>query len=104
MNLVSTTPLMEYMDMLYTRLAIEMPKHLEVVQWHVEVHPPVASGLGVGTIKLVALKRTAPKSLKVSYTATMDAIERGASVSVQVLETVVDHHIKKFVDGIHNDS
>src|SRR5437764_15366522 len=98
-DMISTTPLAEYIDMLYTRLAIEMPRHEAVQDWWVELHPPSGEREGVGTVHL----RANALGQRTKYVATMHAVEVGAIVDTSVLEQVVEHHIAKFVEPIERE-
>lgn len=104
-DMVSTTPLAEYLDMLYVRLAIEMAKHEHVSRWWVEVHPPMfvdgkllneEDAGKVGFIKLKAFVG----GKAVSYQADMNAVQRGMVVTTGVLERVIEMHLTKFFEAL----
>lgn len=97
-DFISLTPLAEYVEMLYVRLGIEMPKHEQVTRWWVELHPPVFTGEDVGAGFVEIRGRTKDKVL--SYRATMHAVQQGAKVSTEILETVVEHHINRFIKAL----
>lgn len=97
MQLISLTPIAEYVDLLYTRGATEL-ESIEDLNWWVELRPPT-SGSGVaGTVRLVGVYKGAKP---VRHSADMHAIQKGAAVSIEHQTTVVDMHIRKFKEEIH---
>lgn len=104
-DLARTTPLSEYVDMLYVRLAVEMPKHEHITDWWVSLHPPRWATAYFqheerdGTVGYVELHAMS-KNKRITYRADMKAAQHGARVSTEVLETVVEHHVAKFVEGM----
>lgn len=104
-DLVKTTPLMEYLDMLYTRLAIEIAKHPEVTRWWVEVHPPDFVGDRYlheednGTVGYIVMKAWTPLKT-IDYRADFMAAQRGARAGTEILEQVVEHHVSKFAKAL----
>lgn len=103
-DMISTTPLAEYVDMLYTRAAIAFgqrrgatPPDQPVVQdWWMELRPPIEKDDGVG---LVRLKAITPKRM-VTYSADIHAIQHGAIMRLEELTLATDYHIRKFVEEI----
>jgi hypothetical protein len=94
--LISTTPLAEYIDMIYTRLAIALGKYGDKLTWWVELHPPESKEDGAGYVVIKGrIKDWIP-----TYRASMHAIEHGARCSASVLETVVNHHVKEFTKSV----
>lgn len=104
MDLVSTTALMEYMDMLFTRLAIAAAKH-EDLRWWIEVHPPdMASGIyrdeeDRGKVGYIQIKGMTATKIT-AYRADFAAVQKGHRAGADALEVVVDHHISKFMKRV----
>jgi hypothetical protein len=103
--MISTTPLAEYVDMLYTRLALEMPNHKHVTHWWLQLRPPyIINGEHVddderGKVGFVEL-RAMSDSKRYVYSADMRAVQEGAEVGTEELEKVVEHHIARFVEAM----
>lgn len=107
-DMVSLSPMAEYIDFLYTRLkammesrAVVRPrKEPPVEKWWIELHPPESKAEGAGLVRLRALT---PMRI-ITYVAVMHAVQQGAIVGLEELEIVVGYHIQKFEDEINAES
>ena len=96
---MSTTVLAEYMDMIFTRAHTELGER----NWWLEMRPPTTHTDPRGYVCLVAKVRgPAPehKTVVVEHRAKMKAVEENARVSIEVLEIVVENHLKLFESAI----
>lgn len=92
----SLTPLAEYLDMLYTRMATELDSSYD---WHIELHPPFSLEDGTGQVVMRGRYNVDGERRIIAYRANMHAVQQGAEVSTEALEQVVDIHVANFKKG-----
>lgn len=99
MDLISLTPLAEYLDILYTRCATDLSP-IAGLTWWIELHPPTEKGIS-GNVRIVGYTLDYPP---VFVEADMHAIQIGAKVSVEVQAQVVDYRINRFKELLESDT
>jgi hypothetical protein len=88
----SLTPLAEYLDILYTRCATDMPP----MAWWIELHPPKTKREGVGAI---LLKASVDEEV-IERDAGMHSIQEGMDTPLNEMTRVAEWHIHKFKEMI----
>lgn len=91
MELKSLTPLAEFVDIVYTRCAIELTP-VVALRWWVELRPPVSAEQGNGT---VYIKGVVDRN-HLHQMCKFDAVTEGVSVGLDEMTTVADYHIAEF--------
>ena len=95
MDLKSMTPIAEYVDMLYTRAAIELSKIDDLI-WRLELHPGKPGTGEIGTVRLVGYMF----ATVITQPCSMNVIEHGQEADAEAIAIVADYHIKSFIQAI----